>query len=241
MSLKVGLLQCDHVADDLVDTHGDYQEMFSNLVHAQDENIEVVIFDLTADQFPVDLKACDGYIITGSQFSAYDDIPWISKAKQLVADLHKANIPTVGICFGHQLIAESLGGKVKKAKDKGWGVGVQHWEIKSSDEWMGDSPSNDLSMRASHQDQVVDMPTDSTLIAGSDFCPIAGFQIGSMLTFQGHPEFSRDYAESLINKRVERIGKETVDTARETLKQEVDGDKVGGWMVAFIKNHLDRT
>ena len=114
MTLKVGLLQCDHVADDLVDTHGDYQEMFSNLVHAQDENIEVVIFDLTADQFPVDLKACDGYIITGSQFSAYDEIPWIAKAKLLVADLHKAKIPTVGICFGHQLIAESLGGKVKK-------------------------------------------------------------------------------------------------------------------------------
>ena len=131
--------------------------------------------------------------------------------------------------------------KLKKAKDKGWGVGVQHWEVKNAGEWMGDSPSNNLSMRASHQDQVVDMPTDSTLIAGSDFCPIAGFQTGSMLTFQGHPEFSRSYAESLINKRVERIGQQTVDTARETLKQEVDGDKVGEWMIAFIKNHLDRT
>lgn len=236
--MKIGLLQCDHVADDLVDTHGDYQEMFSNLVHTQDDNIEVVIFDLTADQFPVDLNACDGYIITGSQFSAYDDIPWIDKAKGLVMDLHQANIPTVGICFGHQLIAESLGGKVKKAEDKGWGVGVQHWEIKEPSEWMGDSSSNNFSMRASHQDQVVDMPTDSTLIAGSDFCPIAGFQTGSMLTFQGHPEFSRDYAESLINKRVERIGQQTVDAARETLKQDVDGDKVGAWMVAFIRNHL---
>ena len=235
MDMRIGILQCDHVADDLVDAHGDYQDMFTGLIHAQDKSIEVSIYDLTADQFPVDLKACDGYIITGSQFSAYDDISWIHKAKILVADLYKAEIPTIGICFGHQLIAESLGGKVEKATDKGWGVGVQHWDVKSENDWMGDNPPESFSMRASHQDQVLEMPADSKLIAGSDFCPIAGFQTGAMLTLQGHPEFSRNYAESLINKRVERIGQETVDIARETLKEGVDGDKVGAWMVEFIK------
>lgn len=236
MDLRIGILQCDHVADELVDTHGDYQDMFADLIHAQDDSIEVSIYDLTADQFPVDLHACDGYIITGSQFSAYDDIPWINKAKTLMANLHKAEIATIGICFGHQLIAESLGGKVNKATDKGWGVGVQHWQVKSEEEWMGVDPLETFSMRASHQDQVTKMPADSKLIAGSDFCPIAGFQTGAMLTLQGHPEFSRKYAESLINKRVERIGLETVETARETLKQEVDSDMIGAWMIAFIRS-----
>jgi len=238
--MRIGLLQCDHVADDLIDINGDYQDMFSNLIYRQDDSVEISIYDLTVDQFPVDLEACDGYIITGSQFSAYDDIPWIDKAKLLVSDLHKANIPTIGICFGHQLIAESLGGKVEKAIDKGWGVGVQHWEIKSKSEWMGDKPSNKFSLLASHQDQVVNLPKDSKLIASSDFCPIAGFQTGSMLTLQGHPEFSRDYNKALFSKRVERIGKETVDAAKESLNEEIDSDAVGSWMVEFIRHHIDK-
>ncbi len=235
MSLRIGLLQCDHVADELVELHGDYQDMFSDLVHTQDQNIEVAVYDLTADNFPIDLQACDGYIITGSQFSAYDDIPWIHKAKILVADLYDAKIPTVGICFGHQLIAESLGGKVKKAEEKGWGVGVHHWEVKNQTEWMGNSPPESFSMRVSHQDQVVKMPEDSKLIASSDFCPIAGFQTGNILALQGHPEFSKDYNKALINKRLDRIGKEVSDIALASLSQEVDGDNVGAWMVEFIK------
>ena len=175
MSLRIGLLQCDHVADDLVTAHGDYQDMFSNLLHTQNQDIEVAVYDLTADNYPVDLHACDGYIITGSQFSVYDDIPWIHKAKELIANLYKAKIPTIGVCFGHQLIAESLGGKVKKQTDKGWGVGVQNWEIKNQREWMVNYSPADFSLRASHQDQVVEMPADSILYASSEFCPNSRF------------------------------------------------------------------
>jgi GMP synthase-like glutamine amidotransferase len=234
--MRIGILQCDHVADDLVDTHGDYQDMFTDLVHAQDNSIEVCIYDLTADQFPVDLQACDGYIITGSQFSAYDDIPWINKAKTLVSDLYIAKIPTIGICFGHQLIADSLGGKVEKAVDKGWGVGVHQWQIKNEKEWMGHSKQQSISLRATHQDQVVDMPANSKLIASSEFCPIAGFQTGKhFLTLQGHPEFTREYSQILLEKRLDRIGKETSDKALESLSKDVDADTVGAWMINFFK------
>ena len=234
--MRIGLLQCDHVADDLINTHGDYQDMFSDLLHTQDQYIEVAIYDLTSDNFPIDLHTCDGYIITGSQFSAYDDIAWIHKAKNLVADLYQAKIPTIGICFGHQLIAESLGGKVEKAIDKGWGVGVQNWEIKNKNEWMGDDSSSDFSLRASHQDQVVEMPAESTLYASSDFCPIAGFQTGKhFLSMQGHPEFSKEYSNALMKKRVDRIGKDVVDVAQKSLTNDVDNENVAAWMVAFIK------
>lgn len=235
--MRIGLLQCDHVADDLVDKHFDYQDMFSDLIMGQDESIEISIYDLTADQFPVDLTACDGYIITGSQYSAYDDIAWIHKTKKLIQALYNANIPTIGICFGHQLIAESLGGKVEKAADKGWGIGVQHWEIKSVLDWMGDTPPQDLALLASHQDQVVKAPENSTIFASSEFCPIAGFQTGSMLTFQGHPEFSSDYNRDLFSKRVERIGQKTIDIAKKTLNQKIDSNQVGAWMIEFIRLH----
>ena len=236
MSLTIGLLQCDHVADDLVGSHGDYQNMFSELLHAQDEEIILSAYDLTADQFPSDLHACDGYIITGSQFSAYDDLPWIHEAKSLVRALYDKRIPTIGICFGHQLIAESLGGKVIKADDKGWGVGVHRWKIIHKEDWMGDRTPDDFALRVSHQDQVVSMPEESKLIASSDFCPIGGFQTGDhFLTLQGHPEFSSDYANALMSKRIDRIGQSVVETGLASLTNEVDSERVAAWMIAFIK------
>lgn len=236
--MRLGLLQCDHVADDYVKKHSDYQDMFTNLLLNQDKSIKISIYDLTADEFPVDLTTCDGYIFTGSRHSAYDDIPWIKKAKKLVIDLYQAKIPTVGICFGHQLIAEALGGKVEKAEDKGWGIGVQHWDIKNQKEWMNsETPLSNLALLASHQDQVIETPEGSEVIASSDFCPIAGFELGSMLTFQGHPEFSSDYNNDLISNRIERIGKDVVDAAKETLTQKVDNDTVSSWMIEFIRRN----
>ena len=238
MSLRIGLLQCDHVSSELTDTHGNYPEIFEDMLLAEDPDIEMAVYDLTSDQFPVDLSACDGYLITGSQFSAYDDIPWIHKAKQLINDLYKAEIPTVGICFGHQLIAESLGGKVTKAKDKGWGVGVHSWDVTEKPDWMGDETPESFSLRVSHQDQVTTLPPEAKVFASSDFCPIAGFQTGEhFLSFQGHPEFSDIYAKALIDKRVERIGQATVDSAIISLKGGVDADMTVAWIVSFFKQN----
>ena len=141
MDIRIGILECDHVAPELRGDYGDYHEMFADLVQAQDNSIEFCTYDLIEDSFPVDIHACDAYIITGSKFGVYEDIAWIHKAKQLVKRLYNAKIPTIGICFGHQLIAEALGGKVVKATDKGRGLGVQTWEITSNPKWMGDATS----------------------------------------------------------------------------------------------------
>lgn len=239
--MRIGILQCDHVDADLRKQHGDYSDMFTHLVHQQHKQTEISLYDLTSDQFPVDLHACDGYIITGSRQSVYEDIPWIHTAKQIVKDLYAAKIPTIGICFGHQLIAEALGGKVEKAEDKGWGIGVHHWQIKNNTDWMtGIGNESSFSLLASHQDQVVKMPKESSLIASSDFCPIAGFQIGVMLTLQGHPEFSPEYTKALINSRLDRIDKDTSDKALATLSENVDSNKVGSWMLEFIRQALKK-
>jgi len=238
MILRIGLLQCDHVADDLISTHGNYPEIFEDMLLAADPNIEMAVYDLTSNLFPVELDACDAYIITGSQFSVYDDIPWIHKAKQLVNDLYQAKIPTIGICFGHQLIAEALGGKVNKATDKGWGVGVQYWQVKKKHDWMGAVAPDSFALRASHQDQVTKLPPNATLFAGSEFCPIAGFQSSDhFLSFQGHPEFTQDYAKALIQKRIKRIGEQASQVALKSLKDKVDADIVRTWIVQFIKNN----
>jgi len=221
-----------------MDRHGDYHDMFAELVQTQDKAIGISVYDLIADKFPEDLNACDAYIITGSKFGVYEDIPWIKKAKQLVKQLYGANIPTIGICFGHQLIAESLGGKVIKAEDKGRGLGVQAWEIKSAPKWMGELSSDSFSLNACHQDQVIEMPADSELLVGSEFCPIAGFQTGPMLGIQGHPEFDLDYTKYLFDKHQETLDIESKSIALDSFKQKPNSDMVGAWMVNFIKNHV---
>jgi len=238
MELRIGILECDHVDPTLMDKYGDYQEMFADLVQTQDNSIEISVYDLIDDQFPVDLHACDAYIITGSKFGVYEDLPWIQKAKQLVKRLYDANIPTIGICFGHQLIAQSLGGKVIKAEDKGRGLGIQAWEIKSAPKWMGELSSESLSLNACHQDQVIEMPTDSELLVSSDFCPIAGFQTGAMLGIQGHPEFNYDYTKYLFDKHQESLDVESRSTALDSFKLKPNSDIVGAWMVNFIKSRI---
>ena len=245
MNVRIGILQCDHVDKELVGIDGDYNDMFSDLLYAQEDSfeyeldMELAVYDLTANHFPINLNACDAYLITGSKFSVYDakdDVPWLQKAKDLVVKLYNAKIPTIGICFGHQLIAESLGGKVKKAADKGWGVGVQQWEIKKQKDWMGDKNLTELSLRASHQDQVVELPPNATLIVSSAFCPIAGFHTGNhFLSFQGHPEFSKEYSAALLEKRVLHIGEETTNTAKQSLQKAVDNEIVAKWILNFLK------
>ncbi len=238
MDLRIGILECDHVDPDLRDTYGDYDEMIANLVHTQDNSIEFSVYDLIAEQFPVDLNACDAYIITGSRFGVYEDLPWINKAKDLVKKLHKDNIPTVGICFGHQLIAESLGGKVVKAEDKGRGLGVQTWYINSQAQWMSDSSIDPLSLNACHQDQVIQLPADSELLLSSNFCPIAGFQKDNMLGIQGHPEFDTEYTDYLFNKHKGTLNKEAAKKSKDSFKIPADSNVVGAWMVNFIKSAL---
>jgi len=239
MELRIGILECDHVDPELMDKYGDYQEMFVDLVHIQDKEIKFSVYDLTVGQIPINLEACDAYIITGSRHGVYEGIPWISQAKQLVRCIYDARIPTVGICFGHQLIAESLGGKVIKADDKGRGLGVQTWEIKQPQQWMGvDQATSSLSLNACHQDQVIKMPDNSKLLVSSDFCPIAGFQVGTMLGIQGHPEFDYDYTEYLFDKYNDSLDEESKRETMNSLNKKPDSNLVGAWMVNFIKDQI---
>ena len=209
--------------------------MFAGLLLAVDPQLELVTYEVVTNEYPADLDEVDAYIITGSKLSVYDDVPWINQLKDFVRDLHQAKKKIVGICFGHQLIAEALGGKTSKA-EVGWCVGVHKSRLTAEAADYGIDAS-DFQLLSNHQDQVQKMAVGGKLLAGTESCPIAMTAVGEhILTFQGHPEFAKPYARALLDMRREIFGETLYQKAVSSLQQETDQLQVGRWILDFISH-----
>jgi GMP synthase-like glutamine amidotransferase len=228
-TMKIGLLECDHVAEEFSHISGTYPEMFKVLL----PEIEFAVFDVCNGKFPDSIDECEAYICTGSRQSVYENIEWIKQLKDFVFQLHKNQKLFVGICFGHQILAEALGGKVLKSEG-GWNVGVHEFEMISKENRMTPfQPKFNLLMMC--QDQVVEMPENSRLLAQSKDCSIAMFSVGeSMLGIQAHPEFSKKYEKALMLDRIDRVGEFRVQKALESLEKSIDKDLIATWIFNFI-------
>jgi GMP synthase-like glutamine amidotransferase len=230
--MKVGLLECDHVREELLPVAGDYRQMFPALFTKVAPDWEFVFYDVCNGIFPESAEECDLYICTGSKFSVYDQEEWIFRLKDFVNEIYLAGKKYAGICFGHQMLAEALGGKVEKGKP-GWCVGVHQFELTKTAEWMkpGQSSFNLLMMC---QDQVVRMPANSVVLAETADCPVGMFQVGeNMLGIQAHPEFPKAYNRALMELRVERIGQEKVDAGIASLVISTDELLIAVWIKNF--------
>jgi GMP synthase-like glutamine amidotransferase len=232
--MKIGLLECDHVLERFRHIAGDYRDMFAALFASHAPQITLRFFDVCDGEFPQSPDDCDAYLTTGSRFSAYDDVDWIHALKDFLRRIHEAEKPFVGVCFGHQLMAEALGGKVARA-ETGWGVGVHDVEVIKPEQWMRPEQSG-CALQYMHQDQVERLPESGVVIGRSDHCPVAMFRVGdSMLGIQGHPEFPKDYGEALLIDRVERIGEERTQAALASLGQSTGESVVANWIVEFLE------
>lgn len=230
----VGILKADSVLDDLKLTHGDYSDMFTRILSTDAHPCEVNVYDVEHLEYPGELDACDGYLITGSKRSVYEDEPWIQQLGGFVQTLHEAQKKLVGICFGHQLVAQVLGGKTEKS-DRGWGVGRHDTRLLM--DLNADAPAGtQFSLLSSHQDQVSKLPEAARILAQSEFCPIAGMLVEKhILTFQGHPEFDTEYARALLQIRREAVGEEKYEAAVSSMTQLPDQARVASWILRFIE------
>jgi len=235
MTIQLGILQCDYVSPDLKPHFGGYPEMFQSLLTTNDVQPRYHVYDLMQEVFPDSAYECDGWLLTGSRFSVYDDARWIHRAHKFVRSVHEAGRPLIGICFGHQMIARALGGRVEKA-ELGWEVGLRTARIFRQTEWM-EPREEALSLLVTHQDQVVEPPGEAVVLAGHDFCPFAMLQIDEhILTFQGHPEFSVDFLAQLIQSRVELIGESRAQQALESMQESADSAIAAKWILAFLQS-----
>ncbi|MGB1256290.1 MAG: glutamine amidotransferase-related protein [Thiolinea sp.] len=238
----LGILETGLPPDHLAPEHGSYVEMMAALVNSASTEpaFNYRGYCVLEDEFPAAPDECDGWIITGSKHGVYDELPWIAPLKVLVQEIYQAKIPLVGICFGHQIMVEALGGRVMKS-DKGWGLGLQqyHYQPEALPAWLpADSPT--LTLNAIHQDQVMEIPAEASVFAASDFCPYAGLAYGDQaFSLQPHPEFSVGYEQALIEYRRGSVFPEEVsDKALKGLQAHntvADAALVGQWMHDFFQ------
>lgn len=231
--MKLGLIQCDHVVDELQPAHGDYPEQFKAIFERAGITVEWLCFDATQGQLPDHIDCCDAYISTGSRHGAYESLPWLVELTDFLRQLHMANKPFVGICFGHQLMGQVLGGTVEKS-EKGWGIGVSFNQINQQKPWM--KPFKDgIDLLVSHQDQVVSLPMDVEVLASSQFCANYIIQQGNWLGIQGHPEFTKAYSRDLIKLRCDKYSPERIREAEYSMMAPVDSERVIQWIAQFIQ------
>lgn len=176
----------------------------------------------------------DGLLITGSAAGVYDGHEWIAPLEDLIRAAAAAGKPQVGICFGHQLMAQAFGGAVAKS-EKGWGVGLHDYDVAPAGEWMTPAKGK-ISCVVSHQDQVTAPPPGAVTLAGSEFCEYGAlaYAQGPAISFQMHPEFEHDYAADLIGIRRNRYGEALAAESLSTLKRRSDRDLIARWIVNFF-------
>ena len=230
----IGILEADELDYEVLQQFGSYTDRFAQLLCSADPQLQFRTYCAVSQKYPKELDECDAYLITGSKFSVFEEVAWIQRLKQFVQTCYIQEKKLIGICFGHQLIAHALGGDVQRST-KGWGVGLISSAVRQSPTWL--TPELEaFSLLINHRDQVTRLPDDASLVASNDFCPVSSFQVNeSVLTFQGHPEFSPEYLQYLIARRREDIGEQTYQHAVESLEQPADHDMIAKWIVNFIR------
>ena len=229
--MKLAILETGTPPDGVAKTLGDYPAMFRRLLGEGAH--DYTTYDVAAGQLPTAVTDHAAYLVTGSSAGVYDPLPWIDPLKAFLVSA-KGRAALVGVCFGHQIMAEAFGGKVIKSP-KGWGVGLHRYEVREGRDWM--DPAAAISVAASHQDQVVELPPGAQVVAASAFTPYGMLAYGDQpaISIQLHPEFDPPFAQALITaRRGTRFSAEEADAAIASLDAPNDRLKVGGWIGRFL-------
>ena len=234
--MRIGILQTGQNRAELAE-FDDYPVLFDRLLNAADRAqtnwCEMKTYRVLDGEFPEEITACDGYIVTGSAAGVYEPHDWIAPLMRFIQECHKADIALVGICFGHQAIAKALGGDVVKWPN-GWGVGVREMTIADAAEFI-DTPRDRFSLIYFHQDQVTTLPDGARQLATSAFCENGGFTIGTtVLCLQGHPEFNAGYSAALLAAIEDKVGKDRTADAKASLDQPTDAQLIARWINRFF-------
>ncbi len=239
--MKIGLLEAGQIPDELVPVHGDYPTMFHRLLTQALPNAELHRVAVLDGEIPERPDMCAAWIVTGSRHGVYDPLPWIDPLKAFLRDVRTAHVPSIGVCFGHQIMAEAFGGRAEKSV-RGWGLGVQDYALLRRPGWLP-TTAETFSLHAMHQDQVTALPEDATVLAESAHCPYAMLSYGDpeapdAISIQPHPEFDAGIMGALMGLPSRSYPEERRAPALESLGRPVINRDVAHWMASYLDQRL---
>ena len=238
--MKIGILATGHTRGELAAEHGEYWTMFERMLGAAapDFAFETVA---VVDGAPLPApEACDGWLVTGSRHGVYDDLPWIDPLKAFLREARAARRPIVGVCFGHQILAEAFGGRAVKHPG-GWRLGAHDFAFANGPDWAA-AVAGTRRLHSVHQDQVVEIPADATVWAESPGCAYAALIYGDpekpeAVSVQPHPEFDPPFAAALVDwlERNGSVPPEIGAAARESVGGPVHNAEMARVFAAYFR------
>ena len=220
--MNLAIIETGLVPEPLRGRFRPYPEMFATMLARHGARIAPDFVPVLEGAPLPDPDGLDAVLITGSPAGVYDPLPWMDPLRNFIRRAHERGTKMVGICFGHQIIADALGGDVRKS-EKGWGLGRHVYEV------LPDHPHfvpgvDKLAIACSHQDQVIMPPPMAKVILRSAFAPNAGLSYagGNILSFQPHPEFEDDYSKALIDLRRGKVSEDVIEAAHDSMKTRSD-------------------
>jgi GMP synthase-like glutamine amidotransferase len=222
--MQIGILQTGQSPDALKGDMGDYPDMFQRLLAGH--GLTFRTWHVEAMDFPASVHDCEGWLITGSRHGAYEDHPFIKPLESFIRDAYAAHVPMVGICFGHQIIAQAMGGRVERYAG-GWAVGAQDYDFEGEK----------VTLNAWHRDQVVAKPKQAQVVASNDFCTNAALLYDDRaFTVQAHPEFRPEFVDGLMRTRGPGlVPDDLMAAARARLDEPLADRSMAAQIAAFFK------
>ncbi|MCQ4333823.1 type 1 glutamine amidotransferase [Natronomonas sp. F2-12] len=176
---------------------------------------DITEFHCPSGEFPEGFDY-DGFVVTGSRASVYWDEEWIGRLKVWVGDAIEAGLPGLGVCYGHQLLADVLGGQVEAMGE--YEIGYRTVEQDGENRLL-EGIDAEMTVFTTHSDHVVDAPPGATVFAKNDY-GIHGFRKGRVFAVQFHPEYDMETAESVTEGKDDRLSEERIEAVLEGIHAE---------------------
>lgn len=227
----LGILQAGRSPEEIIDRYPDYNQLFVDLLG--EDSFDYRHWAVLDNDFPESVDDADAWLITGSRFGAYEPHSWIPPLEQLIKEIYAKGAPMVGICFGHQIIAQALGGKVEKFSG-GWSVGRVEYAL--NPQIFSDIPEQGTPLLAFHQDQVIELPAGAVNAGSSNICEHAALVYDSrILTIQPHPEFDQSFVGALLDARSDILPHDVLEQANRTLHEPIVRDPIAQTLKDFLQ------